>query len=176
MSVYAHRTEDITGPEKQEGANEVGGGIRVRGRNGDGNEVGVRDGDVDDDGDVDKVGEETGTGTGVEANEGAQDENGNGGGSGNGAGTGAEVQTRGQTRDGNRDGSRDRDEISSVDGNGDENENGDGNEGRIGEGEREAKKYNKPPKNYKRDQTLLFRTRCHLYRQGVALASTRQLY
>ena len=73
VSIYAHRTEGVTGPEKQEGANGVGGGIGVRGRNGDGNGVGGRDGDVDDDGGADKVGEETETGTGVEANEGAQD-------------------------------------------------------------------------------------------------------
>ena len=164
VSVYAHRTEGVTGLEKQEGANGVGGGIGVRGRNGDGNGAGGRDGDVDDDGGADKVGEETGTGTGVDANEEAQDENGNGGGSGYEAGTGTEVKARGRTQDGNRDGSGDREEISSVDGNGDKNENGDGNEGRIGEGGREAKRYNKPPKSYKRDQTFLFRTRYHLCR------------
>ena len=37
VSVYAHRTERVTGPEEQEGANGVGGGIGVRGRNGDDN-------------------------------------------------------------------------------------------------------------------------------------------
>ena len=86
------------------------------------------------------------------------------------------MQARGRTHDGNRDGSGDRDEISSVDENGDENKNGGGNEGRFGEGGREAKMDNKSPKNYKRDQTLLFHTRYHLCRQGGALASTRQLY
>ena len=47
--------------------------------------------------------------------------------------------------------------------------------GGIGEGGREAKKHKQPPKNYKRDQTLFFRTRYHLCKQGVALASIRQL-
>ena len=49
MSVYAHCTEGVTEPEDQEGANGVGGGIGVRGRNGDGNGVGGRDGDVNND-------------------------------------------------------------------------------------------------------------------------------
>ena len=60
VSVYAHRTDEgVTGPEEQEGANGVGGGIGVRGRNGDGNRVGGRDGDVNDDGDTNEVGAET---------------------------------------------------------------------------------------------------------------------
>ena len=42
VSVYAHRTEEITGPEEQEEAKRVGGGIGVRGRNGDGKGVGGR--------------------------------------------------------------------------------------------------------------------------------------
>ena len=50
MSVYAHRTEGITGPEEKEEANGVGDGIGFRGRNGDGNGVGGRDGDVNNDG------------------------------------------------------------------------------------------------------------------------------
>ena len=62
-------------------------------------------------------------------------------------------------------------ESSSGDGNGDE----DGNEDVIGEGGGEAKKRKKPHKNCRRDQALLFRTRHHLCRQGVALAGTRQL-
>ena len=66
----------VTGSERQEGANGVGGGIGVGGGNGDAN------GDVDGHGD----GDGAGTGTGVEVNEGAQD--GNGDGSGDGAGTG----------------------------------------------------------------------------------------
>ena len=49
MSVYAHRTEEVTGPEEKEGANGVGDGIGVRGRNGDGNGLGGRDGDVNND-------------------------------------------------------------------------------------------------------------------------------
>ena len=49
MSVYAHRTEGVTGPGEKEGANGVGDGIGVRGRNGDGNGVGGRDGDVNND-------------------------------------------------------------------------------------------------------------------------------
>ena len=149
VSVYAHRTEGVTGPKEQEGANGVGGGIGVRGRNGDGNGIGGRDGDVNDDGDTDDVGAETGMGTWVEANEGAGR-----GQSGDGAGTGTGFEARGRTQDGNRDGSGDRNERSSGDGNGDEDEKGDGNEGRIGEGGREAKKHNKPPKNHKRDQPL----------------------
>ena len=173
VSVYAHRTEGVTGPKEQEGANGVEGGIGVRGRNGDGNGIGGRDGDVNDDGDTDEVGAETGMGTGVEANEGAQD--GNGGGSGDGAGTGTGFEARGRTQDGNRDGSGDGNERSSGDGNGDEDEKGDGNEGGIGEGGREAKKHNKPPKNHKRDQPLLFRTRYHFCRQGVALTGTQKL-
>ena len=73
-SVQAHRTGGVTGPERQEGANGVGGGIGVGGGNGDGN------GDVNGQGD----GDGAGTGTGVEVNEGAQD------GTGTGAGTGRE--------------------------------------------------------------------------------------
>ena len=173
VSVYAHRTEGVIGLKEQEGANGVGGGIGVRGRNGDGNGIGGRDGDVNDDGDTDEVGAETGMGTGVEANEGAQD--GNGGGSRDGADTGTGFEARGRTQDGNRGGSGDGNEISSGDGNGDEDEKGDGNEGGFGEGGREAKKHNKPPKNYKRDQPLLFRTRYHLCRQGVALTGTQKV-
>ena len=37
VSVQAHRTEGVTGSERQEGANRVGGGIGVGGGNGDGN-------------------------------------------------------------------------------------------------------------------------------------------
>ena len=43
MSVHAHRTKRVTGSEEREGANGVGGGIRVGGGNGDVN--------VDEDGD-----------------------------------------------------------------------------------------------------------------------------
>ena len=42
VSVYAHRTEGVAGPEEQEEAKRVGGGIGVRGRNGDGKGVGGR--------------------------------------------------------------------------------------------------------------------------------------
>ena len=41
VSVHAHHTEGVTGPEKQERTNGVGGGIRVGGGNGDGNGIGV---------------------------------------------------------------------------------------------------------------------------------------
>ena len=85
-SVQAHRTGGVTGSEGQEGANRVGGGIRVGGGNGDGN------GDVNGHGDGDGDGAGTGTGTGVEVNEGAQDGNGDGSGErgrgGNGDGDG----------------------------------------------------------------------------------------
>ena len=50
MSVYAHRTEGVTGPEEKEGANGVEDRIGDWGRNGDDNEVGGRDGDVNNDG------------------------------------------------------------------------------------------------------------------------------
>ena len=76
VPVHAHRTEGVTGSERQEGSNAVGRGIGVGGGNGDGNGVGGGDGD----------GAGMGTGRGVEANEGAQD--GNRDGSGDGAGTG----------------------------------------------------------------------------------------
>ena len=81
-SVQAHRTGGVTGSEGHEGANGVGGGIRVGSRNGDGN------GDVNGHGDGD--GDGAGTGTGAEVNEGAQDGNGDGSGDGSedGAGTG----------------------------------------------------------------------------------------
>ena len=69
-SVQAHHTGEVTGPEGQEGANEVRYGIEVGGGSGDGN------GDVN--GPRDEDGAETGTG--VEVNEGAQDGNGDGGG------------------------------------------------------------------------------------------------
>ena len=52
---------------------------------------------------------------------------------------------------------------------------GTGTRAGSGEGGREANKHNKSPKNYKRDQPLLFRTRYHLYRQGVALTGTQKL-
>ena len=55
----------------------------------------------------------------------------------------------------------------------DQDMNGDGNEDRIGEGGGEVKKLNKPHKNCRRDQALLFRTRHHLCRQGLALVGTR---
>ena len=137
VSVQAHRTEGVTGSEGQEGANGVGGGIGVGGGNGDGNGVGGGNGDVNGHGDGDGAG--AGTGTGVEVNGGAQ------GGNGDGSGDGAGVETRRRTQDGNGDGNGDRDgsEDSSGDGNGDE-DNGNGNEDRIGEGGRELKKRKKP--------------------------------
>ena len=126
-SVQAHRTGGVTGFEGQERANGVGGGIGVGGENGDGN------------GDVDGQGDEAGAGTRVEANEGAQD------GGGDGAGTG--VGTRRRTQDENGDGNGDRSEDCSGDGNGDDDN---GNENRIGEGGREAKKRKKPQNSCRR--------------------------
>ena len=149
VSVQAHRAEGVTRSEGQEGANGVGGG------NGDGNGVGGGNGDVNGHGDGDGAG--AGTGTWVEVNEGAQDGNGDGSGDGAGAGagtgTGTGVETRRRIPDGN----------------------GDGNEDEMGEGGGEAKKRKKPPKNCRHHQALIFRTRHHLCRQGVALAGTRQL-
>ena len=138
-SVQAHRTGEVTGPKGQKGANGVGGGIGVGGGNGDGN------GDVDGHGD----GDGAGAGTGVEVNEGAQDGNGdgNGDGAGTGTGTGTGVGTRRRTPDGNGNGDGDGSEDCSGDGNGDD-ENG--NENRIGEGGREAKKRKKPQNSCRR--------------------------
>ena len=81
----------------------------------------------------------------MEVNEGAQDGNGDGSGDGAGTGTGTRVETRRRTPDGNGDGSED----SSGDGDGDE-DNGNGNEDRIVEGGREAKKRKKPQNNCRR--------------------------
>ena len=141
VSVQAHRTGGITGPEGQETTNGVGGGIGVGGGNGDGN------GDVNGQGD----GGRAGTGTRVEGNEGAQDGNGDGSGdgTGTGTGTGTGVETRRRTPDGNGDGNGDGNEDSSGDGNGDE-DNGNGNEDMIGEGGREAKKRKKPQNSCRR--------------------------
>ena len=79
--------------------------------------------------------------------EGAQDGNGDGAGTGTGTGTG--VETRRRTPNGNGDGNRDGSEDSIEDRNGDE-DNGNGNEDRIGEGGREAKKRKKPQNSCKR--------------------------
>ena len=137
-SVQAHRTGGVvTGSERQEGANGVGGGIGVGGGNGDGN------GDVDGQGD----GDGAGAGTGVETNEGAQDGNGDGSGDGAGTGTGTGVGTRRRTPDGNGDGNGDRSEDCSGDGNGDDDNE---NENRIGEGVRGAKKRKKPKNSCRR--------------------------
>ena len=137
----AHRTEVVTGSEGREGANGVGGGIGVGGGNGDGNGVGGGNGDVNDHGNGDGAG--AGTGTGVKVNEGAQDGNGDGSGDRAGTETVTEMETCKRTQDGNGDGNGDVSEDSSGDGNGDE-DNGNGNEDRIGEGAREA---NKKPQN-----------------------------
>ena len=148
MPVHAHRTERVPKSEGREGANGVGGEIKVGGGNGDGNGVGGGDGG----GDGDKAG--TGTEAEMEANEGAQDgnEDGNEDRSGDRAGTetGARVETRGRTQDGNGDGSRDGNESNSRDENGDEDGNGNGNEDRIGESGRETKKRQKSHKSCRR--------------------------
>ena len=138
-SVQAHRTGGVTGSEGQEGANGVGGGIEVGGGNGDGNE------DVNGQGD----GDGAGAGTTVEENKGAQDGDGDGSGGGDGAGTGTGtgVETRRRTPDGNGDGNGDRSEDCSGDGNGDDDN---GNDDRIGEGGREAKKRKKPQNSCRR--------------------------
>ena len=133
-SVRPHRTGGVTGSKGQEGTNGVGGGIGVGGGNGDGK------GDVDGQGD----GDGAGAGTEVEANEGAQD--GKGDGSADGAGTGT-MGTRRRTPDENGDGNGDRIEDCSGDGNGDDDN---GNENRIGEGGREAKKRKEPQNSCRR--------------------------
>ena len=132
-SVQAHRIGGVTEFEGQEGANGVGGGIGVEGRNGDGN------GDVNGHGD----GDGAGTGTGVKVNEAAQDGNGVGSGDGVGTGTGTGVGTRRRTPDGNGDGNGD----CSGDGNGDDDN---GNENKIGESGREVKKRKKPQNSCRR--------------------------
>ena len=125
VSVHAHCTEGVTGSERWEGANGVGGGIRVGGGNGDGNGDGNGGGNVNVDGD----GDGAGTRTWVGVNEETQDGNGDGSGEGAGTGTGMRVETRGRTQD----------------------ESGDGNEDGIGEGEGEAKKRKKPHESCRRD-------------------------
>ena len=141
VSVQAHRTGGVSGSEGQEGTNGVGGGIGIGGGNEDGNGVGGGNGDVNGHRDGDGAG--AGTGTGVEMNEGAQDESGDG--VGTGAGTG--VETRRRIPDGNGDGNGDGSEDSSEDGNRDEDN---GNEDRIWEGGREAKKRKKPQNSCRR--------------------------
>ena len=68
-------------------------------------------------------------------------------GDGAGTGTGTGVGTRRRTQDGNGDGNGDRSEDCSGDGNGDDDN---GNENRIGEGGREAKKRKKPQNSCRR--------------------------
>ena len=97
-SVQAHRTGGVTGSDRQEGANGVGGEIGVGGGNGDGNGDDMN-GHGDGDGD--------GAGTGVEVNEGAQDGNGDGSGDGAGTRTGTGVETRRRTPDENGGGNGD---------------------------------------------------------------------
>ena len=61
VSVPAHSTVGVTGSEGREEMNGVGGGIEVRSEIGDGNEVGVGNGDdVNSDGDRDATGRRTG--------------------------------------------------------------------------------------------------------------------
>ena len=138
-SVQAHRTGGVTGSEGQGEANGGGGGIGVGGGNRDGN------GDVNGHGD----GDGAGTGTGVEVKEGAQDGNGDESGDAAGTGTGTGVGTRRRTPDGNGDGDGDGSEDSSGVGNGND-DNRNGNEDRIGEGRREAKKRKKPQNSGRR--------------------------
>ena len=135
-SVQAHGTGGITGPEGQEGANGVGGGIEVGGGNGDGN------GDVDGrSGSGNGGGSErrsAGRGRGRERRR----ERARGG---NGDGDGDRGGVRRRTPDGNGDG--DVSEDCSGDGDGDEDN---GNENRIGEGGRGTKKRKKPQNSCRR--------------------------
>ena len=169
VSVQAHRTGGVTGSEGQEGANGVGGGIGVGGGNGDGN------GDVDGHGD----GDGAGTGTGVELNEGAQDGNGDGSGDGAGAGTGMGVGIRRRTPGGNGDANWDGSEDSSGDGNGDD-DSGNMNENRIGEGGREVKNRKKPRNSCRLragngGHTGRKRRKCRKERVGSVAANTDNL-
>ena len=149
VSVHAHGTVGVTESKGREEANRVGGGIGVGAGNGDGNRIGGGNGNMNRDGDGEGVG--TGIATGVEANERAKYGNGDGSGDGAETGTGTGVETRGLSQD----------------------RNGKGNKDVIREGGEEAKRRKKPYENCRRDQELLFRTRHHLGRQGVALAGTR---
>ena len=144
VSVHTHRTEEVVGFGGRKGTNEVGCGIGVGGRNGDGNGIGGRNWDMNGHGDRDGAG--TGTGTGVEVNKGAQD--GNGDRNEAGTRTGREVETCRRTQDGNGDGNGDGSKNSS--GNGNEDEDWNGNEDRIGKGGIEAKKCKKPHKSCRR--------------------------
>ena len=166
-SVQAHRTGGVTGSEGQEGADGVGGGTGVGGGNGDGN------GDVNGHGD----GDGAGAGTGVELDEGAQDGNGDGSEDGAGTGTGTGVGTRRRAPDGNGDGNGDGSEDCSGDGNGDDDN---GNENRIGEGGREAKKHKKPQNNCRRragngGNTSGKRKKCRKERVGSVAANPDHL-
>ena len=157
----------VAGSEGQKGANGVGGGIGVGGGNGDGN------GDVNGHGD----GDGAETGTGVEMSEGAQDENGDGSGDGAGTGTGTGIWTRRRTPDENGDGNGDGNEDSRGDGDGDDDT---GNENRIGEGGREAKKRKKPQNSCRRragngGDTDGKRTKCRKERVGSVAASPDNL-
>ena len=121
--------------------------------------IGVGDGNGDGNGDVNGHGDgdAAGTGTGVEVNEGAQD----GDGSEDGAGTGTGVGTRRRTSDGKGD---------------DDN----GNEGKIGEGGREAKKRKKPKNSCRRragngEDTGGQRKKCRKDRVGSVAANPDNL-
>ena len=124
-------------------------------------------------------GDGAGTGTGVEVNEGAQDGSGDGSGDGAGTGTGTGVGTRRRTPDGSGDGNGDGSEDSSGDGNGDD-DNGNGNEDRIGEDGREVKKRKKPQNSYGRragngGDTGGKRKKCRKERVGSVAANTDNL-
>ena len=100
-----------------------------------------------------------------------------GGGNGDGHGVGNGVGNGDMNGDGDGDGAGTR-SITGVEGNeGTQNGNGDGsgdgNESSRGNGNWIAEC--RRGKSGRRDQALSFRTRHHLCRQGVALASTRQL-
>ena len=128
--VHAHRTEGVTGSERQGGSNGVG--IGVGGGNGDGNGVGGRGREWSGNGNG------NGKGGGGERRSARWDrgrewrrERGRGG-----DGDGMGMKTPGRTQDGNGDWSGDGNESNnSGDGNGDRNGNGNGNgnEDRIGE-------------------------------------------
>ena len=136
--------------ERVTGSEERERANRVGGGSGVGGRIRDGNGVGGRDGDVigDRDGDGAGTKKGVEVNEGTQEENGDGSGYGN--------------------------ESSSEDENGDEDGNEDENEDGTRKGGEEVKKRKKPHKSRRRD-ALLFRTRHHLCRQGVALAGTQQL-
>ena len=159
MALASTRQPQAQGPASVQ-AHRTGG---VTGSEGQEGANGVGGGNGDGNGDVNGHGDGygAGTGTGGEVNEGAPDGNGDGNGDGAGTGTGTGVGTRRRTPDGNGD---------------DDN----GNEVKIGEGGREAKKRKKPQTSCRRragngGDTRGQRKKCRKERVGSVAANPDNL-